>query len=121
MRTEHNKSHNIRHSGIPSFNHTEEIGYLKTNFQNEIIAVDDRAAHLLGYDAKALLGHNFWDIICTSIPAYCHQAINASIIQRKNSIIKMTSLNTGLLIHFTITHTEVDSTVKIEGFLKHPS
>lgn len=121
MRTEHNKSHGIRYSRIPSINQIEECGYLKTNFQNEIIAVDDRAAYLLGYDAKALLGHNFWDIICTSIPAYCHQAINASIIQRKNSVIKMKSLNTGSLIHFTITHTEVDSTVKIEGLLKHPS
>lgn len=117
MRTAHNKYRGIRYNGIPSFNPIQKSGYLKTNLQNEIISVDERAAHLLGYDAKTLLGHNFWDIICVSIPAHCHQAINASIMQRKSTVIKMNSLKTGALIHFTISHTEFDSTIKIEGLV----
>ncbi|WP_134091267.1 PAS domain-containing protein [Olivibacter sp. XZL3] len=65
-----------------------DSGSLDIDPHQTIMVMDETAANLLGFDRQRTIGYNVWDILCASLPAYHHQAVNAAINNREKGVIR---------------------------------
>jgi hypothetical protein len=77
-----------------------DSGSLDIGPRQMIVNIDQAAATLLNCDQWQTVGSNVWDVLCTSLPAYHHQVVNAAITNRERSVIRtrLSSSNTPVFL-----------------------
>lgn len=65
-----------------------DSGSLDIDPYQTIVVMDEAAADLLGFDQQRTIGYNVWDVLCTCLPAYHHQAVNSAINNGERGVIR---------------------------------